>query len=256
VVRTQTDRLTGSAGTDGEQTASTRILVRIIATTLPVFVLAFILIPTGFSPIFRIFDIPSRAMEPTLPTGSEVIVSRLPYGYSRYSFDWFELPISGRWPAPEIHRGDVAVFRLPRDLKTFYIKRVVGLPGDEVSMVKGQLVLNRTPVRREPSGTMPNPNLPYRGDSYIAPPAPMYLEHPPGAEPYQILETADGNGPLSNVGPYIVPAGNVFVLGDNRDNSTDSRVSAQQGGVGFVPIDLLIGKVVYKLPFPALPTTR
>ena len=102
-------------------------------------------------PVFRIFSNPSGSMLPTLPVGRFLVVSRASYGYSRYSFDSFELPISGRWPALSPQRGDIIVFRLPRDHNTQYVKRVVGLPGDRIQMIKGRLSINGTLVPIEPA---------------------------------------------------------------------------------------------------------
>ena len=118
-----------------------RWLFLAMAIGLPLFLMLVLCLP-GLGPVFRVFSIPSTTMMPTLPLGSYVVVSRASYGYSRYSFDSFQLPIAGRWPALMPRRGDLVVFLLPRDRKTHFVKRVVGLPGDRIQMVKGRLSIN------------------------------------------------------------------------------------------------------------------
>jgi len=191
----------------------------------------------GLGPILRVYTNPSGSMIPTIRTGSYSIVSRASYGYSRYSFDSFELPIAGRWPALMPQRGDVVVFRLPRDHKTQYVKRVVGLPGDRIQMIKGRLSINGALVPVEPASES-------AGSPGEKRTVPIYVEKLPGETSYHILKADGGNGPSDNTPEFLVPAGNLFVLGDNRDNSSDSRHQSPTYGVGFVPVELVIGRVI------------
>jgi signal peptidase I len=175
------------------------------------------------------FNIPSGSMKETLLVGDYLFVSKLSYGYSRYSFPWGAIPFNGRILGSEPKRGDVAVFKLPRDNSTDFIKRVIGLPGDEISVRGGVLIINGQAVPR------------VRKDDFDSPeedrPIPRYEETLPNGVKYLVLD-ATPNGAFDNVGPYKVPAGHYFMMGDNRDNSTDSRFPS----VGFVPYDNLVGK--------------
>lgn len=174
------------------------------------------------------FNIPSKSMVPTLLVGDYLFVSKLSYGYSRFSLP-FGLPLfDGRIFAAEPERGDVIVFKLPSDDKTDYIKRLVGLPGDTVQVVAGVLQINGEPVERRRIEDYVDPDS---GRSYL-----QYLETLPNGTSHRILEESD-HGALDNTPPYRVPDGHYFMMGDNRDNSLDSRAS-----VGFVPAENLIGR--------------
>ena len=181
--------------------------------------------------LYQPFNIPSGSMKETLLIGDYLFVSKLSYGYSRYSFyNW--IPFEGRIFPAEPKRGDVVVFKLPRDNSTDYIKRVIGLPGDEITVRGGVLFINGKEVPRKRIGEFVT-----REDGPPRP-IPAYEETLPNGVKYTILQ-AGPNGPLDNVGPYKVPAGHYFMMGDNRDNSTDSRVPS---AVGYVPFDNLIGR--------------
>jgi signal peptidase I len=182
--------------------------------------------------LYQPFNIPSGSMKETLLVGDYLFVSKLSYGYSRYSFYNF-IPFNGRLFAAEPKRGDVVVFKLPRDNSTDYIKRVVGLPGDQIDVRSGVLFINGEEVPRKRVGEFVT-----QEDAGPARPIPAYQETLPNGVKYTVLDS-EKNGPFDNVGPYKVPAGHYFMMGDNRDNSTDSRAS---WGVGYVPFDNLIGR--------------
>ena len=182
------------------------------------------------------FNIPSGSMVPTLLVGDYLFVSKFSYGYSRYSLP-LGLPLfSGRifFHSPE--RGDVVVFKLPTDNSTDYIKRVIGLPGDHIQMKNGILNVNGQPVPRRRIEDY----LYQEGNGAIIPLA-QYIETLPNGVQHRIIEMSD-NGPLDNTQEYVVPPGDFFMMGDNRDNSQDSRVLS---AVGYVPAENLIGKAQF-----------
>ena len=186
----------------------------------------------------RLFSIPSGSMVPTVRVGDYVLVWKMRYGWSKYSLPFSPELFSGRiWPA-EPARGDVIVFKDPRDSATDYIKRVVGLPGDRVRMQDGRLMINGRLVAREPIGTEPMMDAFGRVTDVS-----IYRETL-GAVQHDIAERDGDSGSLDNTQEFVVPDGQYFAMGDNRDNSNDSRSPT---GVGFVPFDNLIGKVEYVL---------
>jgi signal peptidase I len=177
------------------------------------------------------FNIPSGSMEPTLLVGDYLFVSKLSYGYSRHSLP-FGLPLfSGRILFTEPEVGDVAVFAYPGDNKTDYIKRVVGLPGDKIQTQNGILYINDVPVRRELLSASEVAELGY-GD----PRGFLYYETLPNGRRHLIHELTDESA-YDNWGPEVVPEGHFFAMGDNRDNSLDSRAD-----VGYVPFENLVGR--------------
>ncbi len=203
-----------------------------VKTVIYAIVIAVVIRTVAFEP----FNIPSGSMIPTLLVGDYLFVSKFSYGYSRYSLPSFmEIPFSGRIFGSLPHRGDVAVFRLPRDPSIDYIKRIIGLPGDTVQMINGQLNINGTAVPRKPDGDFLAEG---EGPGMLLK---RYLETLPDGPAHDILKAGDDQ-PLDNTPAYKVPPGDVFVMGDNRDNSLDSRVPADRGGVGFVPLENLVGR--------------
>ena len=192
--------------------------------------------------LFQPFNIPSGSLIPTLLIGDYLFVSKYSYGYSRFSAPcyWvFCLPnnLNGRvWASPP-KRGDIAVFKLPSDGSTDYIKRVIGLPGDRIQMREGRLYINSKLVEREPVVKMMTSDV-YGRQTAV----PTYRETLPGGVSHLIIERDGDTGMLDNTDVYEVPPNSYFMMGDNRDNSTDSRVPPDQGGVGYVPFDNFVGR--------------
>lgn len=186
---------------------------------------------------FEPFNIPSGSMIPTLLVGDYLFVSKLSYGYSSLATG-YGLPLfDGRLFAEEPRRGDVAVFKLPRDTSVDYIKRVIGLPGDTIQVKDNILYINGNAVPRYRDGEVVMPSPTGRGmESYA-----RFVETLPDGVSYHILESATGSE-LDNTPPFVVPEGQYFMMGDNRDNSLDSRVPASRGGVGYVPFENFVGR--------------
>jgi signal peptidase I len=192
------------------------------------------------------FSIPSGSMLPGLYVGDYLLVTKWPYGYSRASFLFGFPPIGGRIFSSLPERGDVAVFRGPEGNDV--IKRVVGLPGDTIETQEGALFLNGKPVTRV---RLPDvvvrvsPNSPCRslgrGDRGGLCTYPAYRETLPNGRSYVVLDQLD-NPVVDDFGPVRVPEGSVFVMGDNRDDSADSRIAPALGGMGFVPVEALVGR--------------
>ena len=203
-----------------------------IGETISVVVQALLIALVFRTFLFQPFSIPTGSMTPTLLIGDYLLVSKFSYGYSQYSFPFSPPLFDGRVLAMgEPERGDIAVFRLPRDPSLDYIKRVIGLPGDRVQMRDGRLFLNGEPVERERGGA-------YLAENTFGDPVeiPVYLETLPNGVSYQTLD-ADPNGPGDNTREFVVPEGHYFMMGDNRDNSADSRFN-----VGMVPLENFVGK--------------
>jgi signal peptidase I len=207
-------------------------ILETVKTIVYAVVIALVIRTVAFEP----FNIPSGSMIPTLLVGDYLFVSKFSYGYSRFSLPSFlEVPLHGRLFGSLPHRGDVVVFKLPRDNSTDYIKRIIGLPGDRVQMIHGQLYINGNQVERKPEGEYVAEG---EGPRMLLK---RYIEYLPGGTAHYILKASDDQ-PLDNTQEYKVPEGDVFVMGDNRDNSLDSRVL---NAVGFVPMENLVGRAEF-----------
>lgn len=182
--------------------------------------------------LFQPFNIPSGSMKSTILVGDYLFVSKYSYGYSRNSFPFGLAPFSGRIWAAEPKRGDVIVFKENHSGKEF-IKRLIGLPGDRIQMKRGILHINGEPVKREPMADFVEPSM-YGGEVRIK----RYKETLPNGVSYETLDIFE-NGSADNTPEYNVPAGHFFMMGDNRDDSSDSR---DLGKVGYVPFENLIGR--------------
>ena len=187
--------------------------------------------------LFQPFNIPSGSMIPTLLVGDYLFVSKYSYGYSKHSLPFSPDLFSGRVLASKPKRGDIVVFKLPRDNASDYIKRVIGLPGEKIQLIDGRLYINGQMAPREPIEKVRTEDFYGRTVE-----APTYKETLPGGVSHTIIEIQGDTGFNDNTGVFEVPPDHYFMMGDNRDNSTDSRVSPEQGGVGYVPFENLIGR--------------
>jgi signal peptidase I len=201
-----------------------------LAETVKVVIQALLIALVIRALLFQPFSIPSGSMKGTLLVGDYLFVSQFSYGYSRYSLP-LSLPLfSGRVFGTEPKRGDVVVFALPRDPSTDYVKRLIGLPGDRIQMIGGLLHINGVPVKRERIGDFV--------DDEDGRAVRRWRETLPNGVSYEVLDLQD-NSFLDDTQEYVVPAGHYFMMGDNRDNSLDSRVPSE---VGYVPFENIIGK--------------
>jgi signal peptidase I len=183
------------------------------------------------------FTVPSGSMIPTLLVGDTLLASKFAYGFGKFSSPIGLMPdFDGRLFGHAPERGDVIVFRLPRDPGTSYVKRLIGLPGDHVQIRHGQLVLNGQAVPRRQDRRL-EVDLDGQRISFI-----RYVETLPNGREHPILKLSDDQ-PLDDTPEFVVPARHYFMMGDNRDDSLDSRVAIQDGGVGFVPEENLVGRV-------------
>jgi len=184
------------------------------------------------------FYVPSPSMEPTLLIGDAMLASKYPYGYGAASLPiHIAFPETGRVFGAIPKRGDVVVFRWPGDRSQAWVKRVVGLPGDRIQMRQGVLHINGNPVALKPDGIGQ-----VEDDNGASEPAYRYVETLPGGVTHTIFKMYD-HGRLDDTPEVIVPKDRLFVMGDNRDNSADSRVPVHEGGVGLLPTDNLVGRV-------------
>jgi len=193
--------------------------------------------------LFQSFNIPSGSLTPTLLIGDYLFVSKFSYGYSHYSLpgflDWAPRAMPGRLFYSPPRRGDIVVFRPPGEPDQDWIKRVVGLPGDKIQMKNARLYINGTPAPREPAP-------PYRMEDGSHATVPTYYETlpdsegKPGGVRHEIIQLDGDDGPGSNTGVFTVPPDHFFMMGDNRDNSEDSRFP--EGPAGYVPAENLVGR--------------
>jgi len=205
-------------------------LVEIVKTVVYALLIALVLRIIFFQP----FTIPSASMEPNLYEGDYIIVSKFSYGYSRHSIPLSPPLFQGRVLEQKAKRGDIVVFKLPSDNRTDYVKRVVGVSGDRIQMRQGLLYVNDKLIDREPLS-------PVRSDSCGGGEVARFQERLDSGKTYSTQDCGT-DGELDNTGVFIVPEGYYFMMGDNRDNSSDSRVNPLEGGVGYVPAENLVGK--------------
>ena len=186
--------------------------------------------------LFEPFNIPSSSMVPNLLVGDYLFISKYSYGYSEHSFPFGIAGFEGRINAKLPRRGDVIVFKLPTNTSIDYIKRLVGMPGDTIQMINGRLYINDEIVPRESKGMTE-----YKKEGGLKQKVMKYIETLPNGTEHTIYEESD-NGPLDNTEKYKIPENHYFMMGDNRDNSQDSRV---QSLVGYVPYDNLEGRAEF-----------
>ena len=201
-------------------------------------VLTFAIVFASTTAFAQPFYVPSGSMEPTLQIGDALIAAKYPYGYSRYSIPFMQGQSRSdrRFLESLPVRGDVVVFRLPRDTHQTYVKRVIGLPGDRIQMIGGRLWINdhELPIRHAGSGEVEM----WDGTTRVAE---RYIETLPNGREHPIYKWT-WSGPLDDTALYVVPKDHLFMMGDNRDDSQDSRISPEDHGVGYVPVANLIGR--------------
>ncbi|CAN7336020.1 signal peptidase I [Phenylobacterium sp. LjRoot164] len=223
--------MTDRAETASEKASGVNDFVEIVKTVAYALLIALFLRVLFFQP----FTIPSASMEPTLLEGDYIIVSKFSYGYSRHSIPFSPPLFKGRIMEQKPERGDIIVFKLPRDGRTDYIKRLIGVPGDRVQMRQGRLWINgKEVVDKELPPVMIDSGYGFTRNVQ------RFQETLPGGRTF-ITYDFGPDGDVDNTPTFVVPEGHYFFMGDNRDNSLDSRVPAEIG-VGFVPAENLVGK--------------
>ena len=211
----------GKAGSETAEVVKTIVFALLIAMVLRIF-------------LFQPFTIPSASMEPNLYEGDYIVVSKWSYGFSKHSIPFSPPLFDGRIMGSAPKRGDIVVFKLPRDNKTDFIKRVIGLPGDRIQMIANKLYINDKPVQ---DVVVSRTEI---EDIFGPRPVTEVRETLPEGKSFMTQDFGPGND-LDDTPVYEVPAGHYFMMGDNRDNSIDSRVE-QSSGVGMVPAENLVGK--------------
>jgi signal peptidase I len=192
----------------------------------------------GKTAIAEPYYVPSGSMEPTLQIGDELLATKYPYGYSSASLPVFvTLPETQRVLGALPRRGDVVVFRWPGDRSQIWVKRVVGLPGDRIAMHEGRLWINGAPVGLKADGSGQA-----EAEDGSSQPVARFVETLPGDRDHTIFKR-DTFGMFDEMQEITIPPGRLFVMGDNRDNSADSRVPLDAGGVGLLPVSDLVGRV-------------
>jgi signal peptidase I len=208
----------------------------VIRTVIYALLIALVIRTLAFEP----FNIPSGSMTPTLLTGDYVFVSKFSYGYSAHSLPWAPSFLHGRIFGSLPKRGDVAVFVNPHTGED-YIKRIVGLPGDKIQVSNGILIINGEPSKRERVSDYLEREYDEIYDRPMGELRYHYIETLPNGVKHEILgnptSQPEDSMPVDNTDVFEVPAGNFFAMGDNRDNSRDSRLD-----LGYVPLENLVGR--------------
>jgi signal peptidase I len=206
----------------------------------PLATIAVVLVST--TALAQPFYVPSGSMEPTIAIGDEIVAAKYAYGYGKYAPPFGAAKfMKDRMLAASPKVGDVVVFHPESDPGHAWVKRVIGLPGDHIQMLAGRLIINgkMLALKRDGSGNVEDGDGQYRE-------VPRFIETLPDGKQHAIFKW-ETNGPLDNTVVFVVPQGHMFLMGDDRDNSYDSRVPAAEGGIGFVPMANLVGRAEFVL---------